>query len=344
MAELSRDEVLKRVQRGEPVARADLREIDLSHAVLERADLRRSDLEGANLEGARLAGAQLRNVSLREAYLVAADLREANLENADLEGARLEGADLRGANLSRASLEGANLTGARLAGAQLSYAQLESARLGSADLTDAVLVHAELAEAYLGGARLCRAKLTGAVLTGANLEEADLRQAELTGADFTGANLTGVKSSNGLSTRPKNGAAGGGTARYFGRGDVLRGATLRLDDGARVEVESLFEQCTIELGEGTELVVGTSGVLADCTVIGHGRILISGKFYEHKSPGIVGPTQVVVSSGGCLVAEVEQAAEATQFAFEPGSNLRVKIRPPKAAGGGSQPRERGGKS
>ena len=339
MAEFSRDDVVRKVQRGEPVARADLREIDLSHAVLERADLRRSDLEGANLEGARLAGAQLRNVSLREAYLVAADLREANLENADLEGARLEGADLRGANLSRASLEGANLTGARLGGAELSYAQLESAVLGGADLTNAILVHAELSHAYLGGAKLTGAKLTNADLTKANLEEADLRQADLTGAELKGANLNGVKSSNGLTAlagaRPAPGPAP--NARYFGSGDVLKGATLRLEAGARVEVESLFEQCTIELGEGTELVVGAAGVLSDCTVVGRGSIHIAGKFYERKSPGIVGPTQVVVSTGGCLVAEVEQAADATRFAFEPGSNLRVKIR-------NSRSRDKGGKS
>ncbi len=338
MAEFKRDDVLRKVQRGEPVARADLREIDLSHAMLERADLRRSDLEGANLEGARLSQAQMRNVSLREAYLVAADLREANLENADLEGARLEGADLRGANLSRASLEGANLTGARLGGAELSYAQLESAVMGGADLTNAILVHAELSHAYLGAARLNGAKLTNADLTRANLEEADLRQADLTGADFTGANLTGVKTSNGLpgAAKPTNGATAT-NARYFGRGDVLKGATLRLEAGARVEVESLFEQCTIELGEGTELVVGSGGVLSDCTVVGHGSIMIAGKFYERKSPGIVGPTQLVVSTGGCLVAEVEQAVEATRFAFEPGSNLRVKIR-------NSRSREKGGKS
>jgi hypothetical protein len=339
MAEFKRDDVLRKVQRGEPVARADLREIDLSRAMLERADLRRSDLEGANLEGARLAGAQLRNVSLREAYMISADLREANLENADLEGARLEGADLRGANLSRASLEGANLTGARLGGAELSFAQLESAVMGGADLTNAILVHAELSHAYLGGAKLNGAKLTNADLTRANLEEADLRQADLTGAEFTGANLNGVKTSNGLpGAKPTNGAAAAASnARYFGRGDVLKGATLRLEAGARVEVESLFEQCTIELGEGTELVVGAGGVLSDCTVVGHGSIHIAGKFYERKSPGIVGPTQLVVSTGGCLVAEVEQAAEATRFAFEPGSNLRVKIR-------NSRSRDKGGKS
>jgi hypothetical protein len=115
---------------------------------------------------------------------------------------------------------------------------------------------------------------------------------------------------------------------------VLKGATLRLDAGARVEVESLFQECVIELGEGTELIVGSSGVLADCTVVGHGRIVIAGKFYEQKSPGIVGPTQLVVNAGGCLVAEVEQAAEATHFAFEPGSNLRVKIRNSRGGRGG----------
>jgi len=340
MAEFKRDDVLRKVQRGESVARADLRELDLSHANLERADLRRSDLEGANLEGVHLAGAQLRNASLREAYMVAADLREANLENADLEGARLEGADLRGANLSRASLEGANLTGARLNGAELSYAQLESAVLGGADLSNAVMVHAELSHAYLGGAKLNGAKLTNADLSKANLEEADLRQAELTGADLKGANLNGAKTSNGLpgaaAARPTNGSAAA-NARYFGRGDVLKGATLRLEAGARVEVESLFEQCTIELGEGTELVVGSGGILSDCTVVGHGSIQIAGKFYERKSPGIVGPTQLVVSAGGCLVAEVEQAVEATRFAFEPGSNLRVKIR-------NSRSKDKGGKS
>ena len=341
MAALSRDDVLKRIQRGDKLDRTDLKGVDLSQARMVKAALDRADLDGANLEGADLSQAALRRASLREAYLVGTNLSGANLENADLEGARLEGADLRGANLSRASLEGANLTGARLMGAELSYAQLESAVLGGADLSNAVLVHAELSHAYLGGARLNGAKLTNADLSKANLEEADLRQADLTGAELKGANLTGVKSSNGLpgtaaAPRPTNGSAAT-NARYFGRGDVLKGATLRLEAGARVEVESLFEQCTIELGEGTELVVGSGGVLSDCTVVGHGSIQIAGKFYERKSPGIVGPTQLVVSAGGCLVAEVEQAVEATRFAFEPGSNLRVKIR-------NSRSRDKGGKS
>jgi hypothetical protein len=249
-----------------------------------------------------------------------------------MEGARLEGADLRGANLARASLEGANLTGARLAGAQLGYAQLESASLGTADLTGAVLIHADLAHAYLGGACLSGAQLVNADLASANLEEADLRDADLTGADLTGANLTGTKTTNGELTRAGRATQTGRNghrpdlARYFGRGDILRGATLRFDSGCRVEVESLFEQCVIELGEGTELLVGSSGVLSDCKVVGRGSLVIAGKFYEKDSPGIVGPLQLIVNAGGCLVAEVEQAAETTRFAFEPGSNLRVKMR------------------
>ena len=110
-----------------------------------------------------------------------------------------------------------------------------------------------------------------------------------------------------------------------------------IDVCCRVEVESLFEQCVIELGEGTELMVGSAGVLSDCKVVGRGSVVIAGKFYEREAPGIVGPLQLVVSAGGCLVAEVEQAAETTRFAFEPGSNLRVKIRDSRA-------NERGGMS
>ena len=45
---------------------------------------------------------------------------------------------------------------------------------------------------------------------------------------------------------------------------MLRNATLDFEAGARVEIDSLFENCSIKLGEGTELVVGESGVLADC--------------------------------------------------------------------------------
>src|SRR5206468_1763849 len=77
--------------------------------------------------------------------------------------------------------------------------------------------------------------------------------------------------------------------RYFGRGDVLRNASLEFHGSARVEIDSLFENCSIKLGEGTELVVGRAGVLADCSITGGGSITIHGQFFEKESPGIVAP-------------------------------------------------------
>ena len=85
-----------------------------------------------------------------------------------------------------------------------------------------------------------------------------------------------------------------------------------------VEIESLFEQCTISLGKGTELIVGKGGVLSDCQIKGGGNITINGHFFERQSPGIVGADQVVVSAGGASVGAVEQPAHSTRFAFEPG--------------------------
>ena len=403
----SREEVLRKLQRGDKMDRFDLRGLDLSQQRLVKALLDRVDLEGANLEGSDLSGASLRRASLRETYLVGADLTGVNLENADLEGARLDRANLTGANLNRANLEGANLTGANLTHAQLGYAQLASAKLGNANLADAVFNHAELDEAYLGsvlggGARFTNARLAGANLEdsrfpGASFDEASLRGAHLRNADFsnaslvrtdfsladlTGANLTGadIRHANftqaviinakltgakaaGLigtgsapaavevlwldlspagdgSNRVENGVipsvlALGAIAtvkpvadsrrRYFGRGDVLRNAVLQFDAGAHVEIDSLFQNCTINIGDGTELVIGTSGVLADCEIVGAGSITINGKFFERQAPGIVGPRRLAVSAQGALVSAISKHTEATRFAFENGCQLRVKI-------------------
>jgi len=113
--------------------------------------------------------------------------------------------------------------------------------------------------------------------------------------------------------------------RYFGRGDVLRNATLQFDAGARVEIDSLFQNCTINLGDQTQLVIGPSGVLADCEIVGAGCVTVHGKFFERQSPGIIGPRVLSVSAGGAVVSAVSKNPEATQFAFEMGCQLRVKI-------------------
>jgi hypothetical protein len=112
---------------------------------------------------------------------------------------------------------------------------------------------------------------------------------------------------------------------------VLRNASLQFDEGATVEIESLFESCTIALGRGTELLIGSDGVLSGCQITGAGNITINGKFFEaaggkkNGGPAIVGAHQLVVSSTGAMVGAVQQPQELTRFAFEPGCQLRMRI-------------------
>jgi hypothetical protein len=155
---------------------------------------------------------------------------------------------------------------------------------------------------------------TGAPIQGLRAEWVDT-SAEGTGTKkVTGADVAALLSGQAATQK-----------RYFGRGDVLRNAHLEFDSGASVEIESLFEQCTIALGNDAELVIGRSGVLSGCQIRGAGKITIHGKFVERDAPGIHGPTQLVVSSCGSLIGAVEQAAEMTRFGFEPGCMLRMKI-------------------
>ena len=121
--------------------------------------------------------------------------------------------------------------------------------------------------------------------------------------------------------------------RYFGHGDVLKNATLDFEPGARVQIDSLFENCAINLGEGTELVVGETGVLADCHIAGAGSITVHGQFFERESPGIVGRASWWCQARGAVVASVKQNEALTRFAFERGSRLRVKILQSDVKGG-----------
>lgn len=113
--------------------------------------------------------------------------------------------------------------------------------------------------------------------------------------------------------------------RYFGPGDVLRNAALEFGDKTSVEIESRFENCSVVLGEGTELVIGQSGVLKDCQIKGGGNMTVHGSFLEKQSPGISGVKRLSVSAKGAVSSVVVQAQEGTAFAFEPGCRLRLKI-------------------
>ena len=103
--------LLEKVNSGESLERADLRDLVLNHAMLENVRLCRSDLEGVNFEGANLRQADLSCANLREAYMPGVDLERANLQKANLEGANLEGANLQFADLRHANLGGRPLNG-----------------------------------------------------------------------------------------------------------------------------------------------------------------------------------------------------------------------------------------
>jgi hypothetical protein len=281
------------------------------------------------LGGADLAGADLSRCELVEAYLGGVKATKANFSGANLEEANLEEADFTEASFDDAQMPSigataANFTRAVFTKADLSSANLVRANFASADLRKANFERAKFEQTVLTGARIAGIVMRDAAYTNAGaitIEWADISPDELSKrvqGEAALAALTGKEPAGG--TRAKN-------VRYFGAGDVLRFAALEFDSGASVEIESRFEQCSIALGEGTELVVGSEGVLAGCNIKGSGHITIHGQFFEQsdKGPGIVGPRRLIVTTGGVLVGSIQQSEEPTLFGFEPGSRLRVKI-------------------
>ncbi|HVJ19780.1 MAG TPA: pentapeptide repeat-containing protein, partial [Polyangiaceae bacterium] len=302
------------------------------------ATLENCSLVGASLAGTCLTGVELSGADLSKAKLKQADLSHAELTAAKLTGAELEAAVLSNATLTEANMDGANLTRAVLhdshleqisaykaqfTGASLLRSNLAMARLTGADLSEIDARHAsfeeaDLTAATLHGARLGKSTLVGIKLTGAAVDSVDLSE----NGDGS-ERLLGQRALNFLTTG-KIDSDGDGT-RYFGRGDVLRDATLEFGANSSIHVDSRFENCTLTLGDGAELVIGESGVLKDCQIQGSGNITIHGRFFERQSPGIIGPRSLVVSARGAMVGAVAQAPEATLFAFEPGCRLRIKI-------------------
>jgi hypothetical protein len=251
---------------------------------------------------------------------------QADFSNANLRGAKLTEGDFSRAQFASAILAGAKLTRARLGGALLTKADLAGADLSGADLGDVDARHATLAGAQLAGSKLTGAKVAGLIGTGAPMADVMVTWLDTSVAgDGTGRITNGEIPALLTGLRQQAEATAPASRRYFGHGDVLRNATLEFEPGARVEIDSLFENCVINLGEGTQLVVGEAGVLADCKIAGDGLVTVHGHFFERESPGIVGAREVMVSASGALVASVKQHADLTRFAFERGSRLRVKI-------------------
>jgi uncharacterized protein YjbI with pentapeptide repeats len=309
-------------------------------------------LNEANLKRASLEGASLQQASLHEATLTGAELSGAKLGGADLTRV-----DLSGAELLEAEAEGAVFSFALLVNARLSGAKLDRANFADADLADSDLGNAVLSDACFQAASLIRANLEEANLSRADLRGADLRHAvlsrvtlfetKLDGAKLGQAVLEAVNKKSVIATSIDTSEHGDGSlrlegdrialylggrldssapaTRYFGRGDVLRDARLEFGANSRIHIDSRFENCSIELGDGAELTIGEPGVLKDCQINGSGNVTIHGRFFERASPGIVGVRRLVVSSKGAVVGAIEQGGSETVFAFQPGCRLRVKI-------------------
>jgi hypothetical protein len=278
----------------------------LTRALLQQADLSDADLSDAQLNLANLTGADLSNASLNSANLQGAVCDEATLDDADLSGANLAQTSLVSVSMQRCDLDGAILTSAKLRAVDARHA----------NFVNATLEGTELSEAKLGKATFVAAKIT------------DIR-AEWVDASVGGDGSERIASADVMlyllgTTREQQ-----PTVRYFGKGDILRDATLEFGARSKIHIDSRFENCTIALGDGAELVIGDPGVLRDCQITGSGEITIHGCFFERQSPGIAGARSVIVSSRGAMAGAVEQAHESTTFAFQPGCRLRVKILRPR---------------
>jgi uncharacterized protein YjbI with pentapeptide repeats len=340
-ADLERANLQKANLEGANLEGANLQFADLRHANLGGANLERANLKGAhlsfaqidfaNLGRALLANAQLDNASLCQAYLGGADLTKADLQHirmveTNLEDAKLPGANLREAVLTHALSEGVDFTDACLRGAVFDNTSLANSTLNGVDLRNGRFLNANLDGATLTGAKLFGIEVASDELGGVLADWVDfsvegndrLRVAGTELVDYLRlkAGLNAISTLN--SVRSK---------RFFGQGDVLRGATLEFSEDCQVEIESYLENCTIHLGHGSTLTVGSNGVLEGCQIVGSGDIVIAGVFIEDGvSPGIVGPRRLHVGQTGTVVAAVQQASTRTEFGFERGCSLSLRIR------------------
>jgi len=304
------------------------------------ARLSSAQLEQANLGGALLVGADLTGADLREAYIGGARFLQAKLRHVRMDNVRLEEADLTEAIMVEADLRQAKGQGANFSRAILERALLDNASLPGADFTEA-----DLRGSSMRGTKIFEAKLTGAKLAGVETTPDVFAGVIADWVDFSsrtsrikveGADLmehikqlkTGAATPTAAVAVPKTAPAAPAdpAKRLFGEGDVLRNAALEFGAKSVVEIESRFENCSIQVQEGTQLTLGPHGTLEGCRITGGGEIVLQGSFvHEDAGPSILGPRRLVVARTGSLNGCVEQHPQLTQFGLEKGCCLNLRI-------------------
>jgi hypothetical protein len=107
----------------------------------------------------------------------------------------------------------------------------------------------------------------------------------------------------------------------------LRNAELSFESGAEVQVDGLLEHCELNMAADASLIIGESGVLENCRVVG-GRVRVNGCFLERSRVGLDGPVELVVSKQGAVATTLQQPASETHFGFAAGCRLRLNIKDP----------------
>jgi uncharacterized protein YjbI with pentapeptide repeats len=354
---------------GADLSGASLREAFMAGANLEGALLKKTDLDGAVLRMARLKKADLSRANLEGTNLEGADLEKAKFKYAQLDSANLTTAILTGANFSQADLDSACLAGVQAERANFSRASLANASLDDAQFKDAIMDESVLRAASLRrtnfqGASLVEADLEKSVCDAADFSRADLRRARFPLAVFRQTTIDSARVF-GIELGPQSHAesfiaqrldlsreadgsrwvnlarflknpSGAEDAseqrlrRYVGPGDILRNAELSFESGAEVHVDGLLEHCELNMAADASLIIGETGVLENCRVVG-GRVRVNGCFLERSRVGLDGPVELVVSRQGAVATTLQQPASETQFGFAAGCRLRLYIKNPKKA-------------
>ncbi len=235
---------------------ADLRRVQMQHAILDKAILTEykvidSDLSNALMQGAKAHKAQFKNTMLAAIEAKGLDLSDAELDSlTKLDGANLEAAILTRINAEGVSFVHANLDMVEASRANFKNAILENVNIKAANLTEAVL---EGAKAH--GINASYSILKKVHAQRANFSDSIMRRIEAQQADFTEVIFT-----NSDLTRSK-----------------LQQAILEKVQAEKVKLEGV----SLRAAKLTEANISNATIDADTDIVGSDLINLKGKFSQN---------------------------------------------------------------